>query len=82
MAEQAGKRWKLVCSARREENRVAAKVAPMLIASDSPLYQVDGTTSLIQFETDVLGMLSLRESDPGPHTTAYGMLADFLNAVK
>jgi homoserine dehydrogenase len=54
----------------------------MLIASDSPLYQVDGTTSLIQFETDVLGMLSLRESDPGPHTTAYGMLADFLNAVK
>jgi hypothetical protein len=22
------------------------------------------------------------ETDPGPHTTAYGLLADFLNAVR
>lgn len=82
MAEQTCKRWKLVCSAKREGERVVAKVAPELVGAESPLYQVDGTTSLIQFETDVLGVLTLRESDPGPHTTAYGMLADFLNAVK
>ena len=28
-----------------------------------------------------LGLLSIIEADPGPHTTAYGLLADFLNAV-
>jgi homoserine dehydrogenase len=41
-----------------------------------------GTSSIVTFETDVLGALSLREDDPGPHTTAYGLLADFLNAVR
>jgi homoserine dehydrogenase len=82
MAEEGCKRWKLICSARRDGDRVSAKVAPEMVNMDSPLYQVDGTTSVVQFETDVLGMLSIRESDPGPHTTAYGMLADFLNAVK
>jgi hypothetical protein len=30
----------------------------------------------------VLGQLSVMERDPGPHTTAYGLLADFLNAVR
>jgi homoserine dehydrogenase len=40
-----------------------------------------GTTSIVEFESDVLGKLSLIEADPGPHTTAYGLLADFLNAV-
>lgn len=82
MAQETGKRWKLVCSAWWEDGRLLTKVAPELIDMESPLFQVDGTTSLIQFETDVLGVLSIRESDPGPHTTAYGMLADFLNAVK
>jgi homoserine dehydrogenase len=77
-----GRRWKLVCSARREEQRVMARVAPEKVAPASPLYQVDGTTSIVQFETDVLGLLSVIEADPGPHTTAYGLLADFLNAVR
>ena len=38
--------------------------------------------TLEQLNTDVLGELTLIESDPGPHTTAYGLLADFLNIVK
>jgi homoserine dehydrogenase len=57
-------------------------VAPEKVSPASPLYQVDGTTSIVQFETDVLGLLSVIEADPGPHTTAYGLLADFLNAVR
>ena len=81
-AKKAGKRWKLVCSARRENRRVQARVQPELIDPDSPFYHIEGTTSIIQFESDVLGMLSILESDPGPHTTAYGLFADFLNAVR
>jgi homoserine dehydrogenase len=75
------KRYKLVCSAERVEGGVKARVAPELIPNSSPIYGIDGTTSIIEFKTDVLGDLSLVESDPGPHTTAYGLLADFLNAV-
>ena len=48
----------------------------------NPMFTVDGTTSIVQVETDVLGKLSLIEDDPGPHTTAYGLLADFINSVQ
>ncbi len=80
-ARQQGRRWKLVCSAHREGERVVARVAPELIGPESSMYNVLGTTSIAEFETDVLGLLSVIEADPGPHTTAYGLLADFLNAV-
>lgn len=81
-AEQDCKRWKLVCRGWRDDGRVVGMVKPELVTPDSPLYEADGTTSIIEFETDVLGKLTIVETDPGPHTTAYGMLADFLNAVR
>jgi homoserine dehydrogenase len=81
-AKAEGKRWKLVCEARWEDDQLKTMVAPQLVSMDSPLYGVEGTTSIIQIESDVLGKLSLIEEDPGPHTTAYGLLADFLNAVQ
>ena len=81
-ARGEGKRWKLVCSAQRQGDGVVAKVAPEMVPVSSPLFNVDGSTSLVQFETDVLGLLSVVETDPGPDTTAYGLLADFINAVK
>jgi homoserine dehydrogenase len=81
-ARQEGKRWKLLCSAERTADGLRARVQPEMVPASSPFYQVDGTTSLIQFETDVLGSLTLIETNPGPETTAYGLLADFLNAVK
>lgn len=85
-AKSEGKRWKLVCSARLEgedpQKQVIAKVAPELVGRDSPMFAVENTTSIAEFETDVLGRLSVIEADPGPHTTAYGLLADFLNATR
>ena len=76
------KRWKLVCSALRHDNGVEARVRPEKVGAESPLYNVEGTTSIVQFVTDVLGVLSVIEQDPGPNTTAYGLFADFLNAVR
>jgi homoserine dehydrogenase len=81
-AWQEGKRWKLVCSAERTTESLRARVQPEMVPASSPFYQIEGTTSLIQFETDVLGSLTLIETDPGPETTAYGLLADFINAVR
>jgi len=81
-AKAQGKRYKLICTAERNGSSIRGKVSPELIPMTSPFYSVEGTTSIIQFRTDVLGDLTLIESDPGPHTTAYGLLADFINAVK
>jgi len=81
-AQAAGKRWKLVCSATRAGDGVNARVASELVGPESPMYGVSGTSSIVQFETDVLGLLSVVEDNPGPDTTAYGLLADFLNAVR
>jgi homoserine dehydrogenase len=80
-AKTHGMRYKLVCSAEREEESILARVAPELVPADSPFYTIEGSTSIIQFKTDVLGDLSITEADPGPATTAYGLLADFINIV-
>jgi homoserine dehydrogenase len=81
-AKQEGKRYKLVCTAEKVGEAVRGRVAPELVSVGSPLFGVEGTTSIVQFETDVLGRLSLIEENPGPATTAYGLLADFINATR
>jgi homoserine dehydrogenase len=81
-ARAQGKRWKLICTARREGDSVSARVAPEMVAPDSPMFSVEGTSSIVEFETDTLTSLSIIEGNPGPETTAYGLLADFINAVR
>jgi homoserine dehydrogenase len=81
-AADEGYRWKLVCSAYREGAGVRAFVAPEMVPPSDPLYNVGGTSSIITFETDVLPQLTLVEGNPGPETTAYGLLADFINAAR
>jgi homoserine dehydrogenase len=81
-AREQGRRWKLVCSAERRGEAVTARVAPERLDAADPLYGVMGTSSSITFKTDVLGDLTVVEDNPGPETTAYGLLADFINAVR
>ncbi len=81
-AKAEGKRWKLACSAERAGEVVRARVAPELVPPASPFYNLAGSTSLITFRTDVLGELTITEKDPTPENTAYGLLADFVNAVR
>jgi homoserine dehydrogenase len=82
VAKADGKRWKLVCTAERDGNTVKGRVAPELVSPVSPLYSIAGSTSIVEFRTDVLGDLSIMEMDPTPANTAYGLLADFINAVR
>jgi homoserine dehydrogenase len=81
-ARQAGLRWKLVCHAERQGEQVHASVAPQKVGPDSPLYSINGTSSYVQFATDVLPGLGVVESNPGPETTAFGLLADLINALR
>ena len=81
-ALDAGERWKLVCSARLVDGRFEASVAPQRVNPRSPLYSINGTSSFVQFQLDTLPGLGILESDPGPETTAYGLLADLINAAR
>ena len=81
-AKAEGKRWKLVCTAERDGETARGRVAPELVTPDSPLYSVEGSSSIVEFHTEPLSSLSIVEGNPGPETTAYGLLADFINAVK
>jgi homoserine dehydrogenase len=80
-ANAEGKRYKLVAHAWKDVERIIAKVSPELVGPDSVLYNISGSTAIVQFESGVLGKLSLIEEDLGTRTTAYGLLADFINAV-
>ena len=43
--------------------------------------KITGTSSYINFETDIFPALALTEENPGLYATAYGMLADFVRAA-
>lgn len=81
-AQRENSRWKLVCRAERKDGHIVANVQPEQVPSKSPLYSVNGTSSFVVFHTDVLPGLGILESNPGPDTTAYGLLADILNILK
>jgi homoserine dehydrogenase len=82
-AHEKGDAWRLVSRARREpDGSITASVKPELLKFDDPLAQVHGTSLLIAFETDIFKELIISERDPGPEATAYGMLSDFVNAVR
>lgn len=78
----AGERWKLVCSAYDRDGVLEARVAPQRVNPRSPLYSINGTSSFVQFQLDTLPGLGILESNPGPETTAYGLLADLVNALR
>ncbi len=81
-ASAKGKRWKLICQAERTNTGITTSVRPELLDPSDPLYSVMGTSSAVTFHSDTIGPLTITESDPGPHTTAYGLLADFINALR
>jgi homoserine dehydrogenase len=82
LSTKRGLRWRLICEARIESGTVRGTVSPQEIGSHDPLYYVEGTSSSITFQTDVLGDLTIRGDNPGTMTTAYGLLADFIRAIR
>jgi homoserine dehydrogenase len=80
-ARRDGWPFKLVCRARREGNKVVASVAPEKVLASSPMGKIAGTSSYVNFETDIFPGLAITEENPGLYATAYGMLADFVRAA-
>jgi homoserine dehydrogenase len=81
-AKRDGWPFKLVCRARRTENGIEATVKPEKVVSTQPMAKITGTSSYIYFETDIFPGLAITEENPGLYATAYGLLGDFIRAVR
>ncbi len=81
-AKRDGWPFKLVCRARRTDEGVEASVGPEKVRSSEPMARISGTSSYVYFETDIFPGLAVTEENPGLYATAYGLLADFVRAVK
>ena len=85
-ARRDGWPFKLVCRAKRvgqgADARVEATVAPEKVVATSPMGKIIGSSSYIYFETDIFPGLAITEDNPGLYATAYGMLADFIRAMR
>ena len=82
-AHAEGRPFRLVARGRRdEEGGVKASVRPERVSPRGPFANVEGTTLAIHYELDVLPGLSVIVHDPNLKSTAYGLLADFIDAVR
>ncbi|HEX6184963.1 MAG TPA: hypothetical protein VFZ44_13845 [Pyrinomonadaceae bacterium] len=82
-AQTEGRPFRLVARARSEKDgRVSASVRPEQVEPRGPFGAVTGTTLAIHYELDVLPGLTVVAHDPDLMDTAYGLLADFIEAVR
>ena len=82
-ARADGRPFKLVARGKVGENgSFAATVRPEQIASSDPLGNVRGTSLAVHFELDMMPGLTITSHRPNLQSTAYGLLADFINAVR
>lgn len=82
-ARAEGKPYKLLARAVvNGDGSVSASVRPEQIATSDPLGNVRGTSLAIHFELDTIPGLTIVSHRPNLQSTAYGLLADFINAVK
>jgi len=82
-ARAEGKPYKLLTRATvNADGSVSAVVRPEQIAVTDPLGNVRGTSLAIHFELDTIPGLTIVSHRPNLQSTAYGLLADFVNAVR
>jgi homoserine dehydrogenase len=81
-ARTEGKPYKLVTRAIvNADGSVTASVRPEQVALSDPLGGVRGTSLAIHFELDMIPGLTITSHRPNLQSTAYGLFADFINAV-
>jgi homoserine dehydrogenase len=78
-----GKPFKLIARAKQADNgKLNASVRPEQVPASDPLGNVRGTSLAIHFELDMMPGLTITSHRPNLQSTAYGLLADFINAVR
>jgi len=81
-AKAEGKPFKLVSRVKLgEDEKLIASVRPEQVSLSDPLGSVRGTSLGVHFELDMIPGLTIVSHRPNLQSTAYGLLADFVNAV-
>lgn len=78
-AKSQGKRWKLIAAARKEGDRVEAKVGPEAIPLHDPLAGIMGATNAVTFDCDLAGPITLVGPGAGRMETGFSILIDLIN---
>ena len=81
-AKTKGTKIKLIASATMADGDVRLMVKPEAVGPDSPFWSVDGTSSAITIQTDLMGELTVLEKDPALTQTAYAVFSDMLLVVE
>jgi len=82
-ARAEGKPYKLLSRAIvNADGSITATVRPEQIAAGDPLSTVRGTSLAVHFELDTIPGLTIVSHRPNLQSTAYGLLADFINVTR
>lgn len=82
-ARAEGKPYKLLARAIvNADGSITATVRPEQIAAGDPLSTVRGTSLAVHFELDTIPGLTIVSHRPNLQSTAYGLLADFINVTR
>jgi homoserine dehydrogenase len=81
-ARAEGKPYKLVSRATLNGDLVVASVRPEQVSISDPLGGVRGTSLAVHFELDTIPGLTIVSHRPNLQSTAYGLLADCINALR
>jgi homoserine dehydrogenase len=82
-AKMDGKPYKLLARAKvNDDGTISALVRPEQIAMSDPLGSIRGTSLAVHFELDMIPGLTIMSHRPNLQSTAYGLLADCIRALK
>lgn len=77
-----GRRIRLVATAAQQGDGVELSVHRQAMGPDDPFWAVDGTSSALTIRTDLMGDITILETDPTVTQTAYAVLSDLLLTVE
>jgi homoserine dehydrogenase len=81
-AAREGKKIKLVATAERSASGIVTKVFPEKLNCASPFWSVDGTSGAVTLSTDLMGDITILETNPAITQTAYAVFSDMLLIVE
>jgi homoserine dehydrogenase len=81
-AAKEGKKVKLVARAERSASGIVTRVSPEKLDCTSAFWSVDDTSSAVTLSTDLMGDITILETNPAITQTAYAVLSDLLLIVE
>ena len=77
-AAASGLALRLIASAERGPAGLRLTVEPRAVPLSSPLASARGTSNVLVLKTDLMGEITIVESDPGIEQTGYALLSDLI----